>query len=191
MSVDKLRQHTPPGNPLQISDTETTDDIKYWQKYMHLKPLSRVALSSCLLYSYMDDIISSNLSPFFRKMTHFRSLYNSQHIYMRELVLKVIDSPSYSSVIMMSNTFIFPSYFATPFTTDIPGSRYDTKGRQLGFVETEVQRLERMALVNASKLRSSSPRSQPSSPVSLCLFFTFIYIYTRTHSGYHSRKWSW
>lgn len=74
----------------------------------------------------------------------------------------------------MSNAFIFPSYFGTPLTTDIPGSRYDSKGRQLSFVETEVQRLERMALVNASKSRSSSPaqsRKQPSSAVSpLCVY---------------------
>lgn len=74
----------------------------------------------------------------------------------------------------MSNPSIFPSYFGTPLTTDIPSSRYDSKGRQLSFVETEVQRLERMALVNASKSRSSSPaqsRKQPSSPVSpLCVY---------------------
>lgn len=69
---------------------------------------------------------------------------------------------------MVSNTFIFPSYFGTPFATDIPCSKYDSKGRQLSFVETEVQRLERMALVNA-KLRRSSPKApnrQPSFPVS-------------------------
>ncbi|KAF8797608.1 hypothetical protein BYT27DRAFT_7265614 [Phlegmacium glaucopus] len=60
----------------------------------------------------------------------------------------------------MSNTFILPSYFGTPFITDIPSSRYDSTGRQLSFVETEVQRLERMALVRASK-RRSQPGSGP------------------------------
>lgn len=71
---------------------------------------------------------------------------------------------------MVSNTFSFPSYFGTPFATDIPCSKYDSKGRQLSFVETEVQRLERMALVNAFKSRRSwlKARSrQPSFPVSL------------------------
>lgn len=63
----------------------------------------------------------------------------------------------------MSSAFILPSYFGTPVTTQIPGSKYDSKGRQLSFVETEVQRLERMALINASKSRSSSPSQSRQS----------------------------
>lgn len=67
-------------------------------------------------------------------------------------------SPFHLKLSMVSNTFTLPSYFGTPFATDIPCSKYDSKGRQLSFVETEVQRLERMALVNA-KLRRSSPKT--------------------------------
>jgi hypothetical protein len=90
---------------------------------------------------------------------------------------------TFLKVIMVSNAFIFPSYFDTPFATDIPCSKYDSKGRQLSFVETEVQRLERMALVN-SKLRRSSPKArsrQPSflNPVSPC---SHLYIHRLTYS---------
>lgn len=80
---------------------------------------------------------------------------------------------------MVSNTFILPSYFGTPFATDIPCSKYDSKGRQLSFVETEVQRLERMALVNASKSRRSCPKAQSSQPVSP---WSLLYKCTRTYS---------
>ena len=79
---------------------------------------------------------------------------------------------------MVSNTFIFPSYFGTPFATDIPCSKYDSKGRQLSFVETEVQRLERMALVNAKLRRTQN--SQPSFPVSLR---SHLYIHRLTFSS--------
>ncbi|PPQ66148.1 hypothetical protein CVT26_010871 [Gymnopilus dilepis] len=71
----------------------------------------------------------------------------------------------------MSDSIFVPSYFGAPFITTIPESRYDAKGRQLGFVETDVQRLERLAFLNASKSRSASPspnhspRSGASSPL--------------------------
>ena len=81
---------------------------------------------------------------------------------------------------MVSNTFIFPSYFGTPFATDIPCSKYDSKGRQLSFVETEVQRLERMALVNASKSRRSWPKVRSRQPVSLC---SHLYMHRLTFSS--------
>jgi len=63
----------------------------------------------------------------------------------------------------MSNTLLFPSHFGAPFLTTIPDVRYDSKGRQLGFIESEVQRLERLAFVNASKSRSNSPSQSPRS----------------------------
>ena len=64
-----------------------------------------------------------------------------------------------------------PSHFTFPFVTTIQSSRFDSRGRQLGFVESEVQRLERLAFANASKSQSASPTgsltpSSSSSPVS-------------------------
>jgi len=65
----------------------------------------------------------------------------------------------------MSTSFL-PSHFGAPFLTTISTMRYDSKGRQLGYEETEVQRLERLAFINASKrLRTTDPAAQsPSSP---------------------------
>ncbi|PPR01673.1 hypothetical protein CVT24_001502 [Panaeolus cyanescens] len=56
-----------------------------------------------------------------------------------------------------------PSHFGTPFVTTIPSPRFDSKGRQLGFVESDVQRLERLAFLNGSKSRTASPATSPSS----------------------------
>ncbi|KAF8901026.1 hypothetical protein CPB84DRAFT_1962187 [Gymnopilus junonius] len=70
----------------------------------------------------------------------------------------------------MSDNIFVPSYFGAPFITTIPETRYDARGRQLSFVESDVQRLERLAFMNASKSRSTSPspncspRSGASSP---------------------------
>lgn len=90
---------------------------------------------------------------------------------------------------MMSNAFILPSYFGTPIPTEIAASRYDSKGRQLSFVETEVQRLERMALVNASKARNSSPNERIHSPSPVSPFLD-VYIYTcLQYIRSHSREW--
>ncbi|KAF8154103.1 hypothetical protein B0H34DRAFT_720335 [Crassisporium funariophilum] len=58
---------------------------------------------------------------------------------------------------MSTSDLLLPSHFGIPFPTTISTIRYDSKGRQLGFIETEVQRLERLALINTSKSRSSSP----------------------------------
>ncbi|KAF5314258.1 hypothetical protein D9619_011806 [Psilocybe cf. subviscida] len=65
----------------------------------------------------------------------------------------------------MSSTFLLPSHFGSSFITTIPVTRYDSKGRQMSFPESEVQRLERQAFINASRSRSSSPSlSPPGSP---------------------------
>ncbi|KAF9054230.1 hypothetical protein BJ165DRAFT_1522774 [Panaeolus papilionaceus] len=56
-----------------------------------------------------------------------------------------------------------PSHFGTPFVTTIPSPRFDSKGRQLSFVESDVQRLERLAFLNGSQPRSASPASSSSS----------------------------
>ncbi|KDR78377.1 hypothetical protein GALMADRAFT_245532 [Galerina marginata CBS 339.88] len=66
----------------------------------------------------------------------------------------------------MSNTLFLPSHFGASFLTTIPETRYDAKGRQLGFIESEVQRLERLAFLNASKSRSNSPNHSPRSGAS-------------------------
>jgi len=76
----------------------------------------------------------------------------------------------------MSTSFL-PSYFGAPFLTTISTTRYDSKGRQLGYEETEVQRLERLAFINASKSRNNSAAQSPtssgtSSPVSFLIQFT-------------------
>ncbi|KAH9476987.1 hypothetical protein JR316_0010903 [Psilocybe cubensis] len=63
----------------------------------------------------------------------------------------------------MSSNILLPSHFGAPFVTALPEVRYDSKGRQLGFVESDVQRLERIAFINASKSRSSSPTQSPRS----------------------------
>lgn len=63
----------------------------------------------------------------------------------------------------MSNPFSLPSYFTSPFVTTIPGSRYDSRGRQLNFEESNVQRRERLAFLNASKSAGTSPIQSPSS----------------------------
>jgi len=63
----------------------------------------------------------------------------------------------------MSNSIFIPSHFASPFITTIPNMQYDSKGRLLGFKESEVQRLERLAFVNATKSRSGSPTESPTS----------------------------
>jgi hypothetical protein len=70
------------------------------------------------------------------------------------------------------STLFLPSHFGAPFQTTISTTRYDSKGRQLGYDETEVQRLERLAFINASKWRTNSAAQSPSSsgtssPVSL------------------------
>jgi len=75
----------------------------------------------------------------------------------------------------MSTSFL-PSHFGAPFLTTISATRYDSKGRQLGYDETEVQRLERLAFINASKSRTNSAAQSPnssgtSSPVSLPIQF--------------------
>ncbi|KAF4611648.1 hypothetical protein D9613_003826 [Agrocybe pediades] len=60
-----------------------------------------------------------------------------------------------------------PSHFGVPFVTTLPDAKFDGKGRMMAFVESDVQRLERLAFINASKSRSSSPvqsRSGASSP---------------------------
>jgi hypothetical protein len=57
----------------------------------------------------------------------------------------------------MANSPVLPSHFTYPFITTIQGSRYDTRGRQMHFIESEVQRLERLAFAKASKSCSSSP----------------------------------
>lgn len=64
----------------------------------------------------------------------------------------------------MSSSFLLPSHFGSPFLTTLPATRYDAKGRQLNFTESEVQRLERLAFVNASKSRSNSPVQGLISP---------------------------
>jgi len=75
----------------------------------------------------------------------------------------------------MLDNILVPSYFGSPFLTTIPETRYDAKGRQMSFIESEVQRLERMAFVNVSKSRNStpspnhSPRSGASSPLDMKL----------------------
>ncbi|EAU87602.1 hypothetical protein CC1G_09699 [Coprinopsis cinerea okayama7 len=62
------------------------------------------------------------------------------------------------------------SFLSTPVITYIPGSRYDERGRQLQFVESDVQRQQRLALL---KGRNSplfdSPCSSPSSTLSRSL----------------------
>jgi hypothetical protein len=63
----------------------------------------------------------------------------------------------------MSNPFSLPSYLTSPFVTTIPGSRYDSRGRQLNFEESNVQRRERLAFANASKSAGTSPIQSPSS----------------------------
>jgi hypothetical protein len=63
----------------------------------------------------------------------------------------------------MANFPTVPSHFTFPFVTTIQSSRYDARGRQMGFVETEVQRLERLAFANASKSRSGSPTDSLTS----------------------------
>jgi hypothetical protein len=76
----------------------------------------------------------------------------------------------------MTNTPMVPSHFTFPFATTIQSSRYDSRGRQMGFIESEVQRLERLAFANASKSRTSSPTeshssSSTGSPVSPPIFY--------------------
>lgn len=66
----------------------------------------------------------------------------------------------------MSSTFLLPTHFGAPFITTIPEVRYDSKGRQMSFVESDVQRLERLAFVNASRSRSNSPTQSPRSGAS-------------------------
>jgi hypothetical protein len=73
-------------------------------------------------------------------------------------------------------TSFLPSHYGAPFLTTISAIRYDSKGRQLGYDETEVQRLERLAFINASKSRTNSAAQSPnssgtSSPVSLPIQF--------------------
>ncbi|PPQ77887.1 hypothetical protein CVT25_015374 [Psilocybe cyanescens] len=63
----------------------------------------------------------------------------------------------------MSTNVLLPSHFGAPFITAIPEIRYDNKGRQMGFIESDVQRLERLAFVSASKSRSNSPTQSPRS----------------------------
>ncbi|KAF8966932.1 hypothetical protein BDZ97DRAFT_1805981 [Flammula alnicola] len=75
----------------------------------------------------------------------------------------------------MSSSFLVPSHFGVPFLTTISDTKYDSRGRQMSFAETEVQRIERMAFVTASKSRSNSPTLSPissgaSSPVPVRLF---------------------
>ncbi|KAF9480282.1 hypothetical protein BDN70DRAFT_877784 [Pholiota conissans] len=71
---------------------------------------------------------------------------------------------------MSTTSFLLPSHFDSPFLTTISDIKYDSKGRQMSYTETEVQRLERVAFINASKSRSSSPvdslNSANSSPTS-------------------------
>ena len=102
-------------------------------------------------------------------MTHFRKkpaspgLYNYQrskttpHRYPTTALIPELEST-------MSSSFILPSHFGSPFLTTLPATRYDAKGRQLNFTESEVQRLERLAFVNASKSRSNSPVQGLLSP---------------------------
>jgi hypothetical protein len=148
----------------------------------------------------MLQIINPSFYGITRRYLAFRALYGCQ-LRRSHTILPMDSDDSYliaykvqsiptmskpipvllSKVIMVSNTFTLPSYFGTPFATDIPCSKYDSKGRQLSFVETEVQRLERMALVNA-KLRRSSPKPrsiQPSFTVSPC---SHLYIHGLTYS---------
>lgn len=95
---------------------------------------------------------------------------------------------------MSSTSFLLPSHFGSPFLTTIANIQYDAKGRQMSYKETEVQRLERIAFINASKSRSSSPvdslnsaNSSPTSPVSYlsCLryFALLIVIYSAGNSS--------
>ncbi|KAF9526008.1 hypothetical protein CPB83DRAFT_896474 [Crepidotus variabilis] len=61
----------------------------------------------------------------------------------------------------MSNS-VLPSNFASPFITTISSVRYDSRGRQMQFTESNVQRLERQAFVSANS-NSGSPSSSPTS----------------------------
>jgi len=62
---------------------------------------------------------------------------------------------------MTTSLTFLPSNFGAPVqTTNV---RYDTKGRQLSYAETEVQRLERLAFISAPRSRSGLPPQSASS----------------------------
>ncbi|KJA13842.1 hypothetical protein HYPSUDRAFT_151089 [Hypholoma sublateritium FD-334 SS-4] len=83
----------------------------------------------------------------------------------------------------MSSSFLLPSHFGSPFITTLPTTRYDAKGRQLNFTESEVQRLERLAFVNASKSRSNSPVQGLVSPSASPVPSSASVIYTTPRSN--------
>ncbi|TFK37712.1 hypothetical protein BDQ12DRAFT_685148 [Crucibulum laeve] len=61
-----------------------------------------------------------------------------------------------------------PSSYGASIITYIPSTRYDAKGRQLQYAETETQRRERLAFLQQRKIRKSqSPTWSPLDPLDI------------------------
>jgi hypothetical protein len=115
------------------------------------------------LLSLLYSLASSDFFHLWK--LHIRGTHSSSYITLSKRILLLRPSS------IMANSPVLPSHFTYPFITTIQGSRYDTRGRQMHFIESEVQRLERLAFAKASKSCSSSPTgsftsSSSGSPVS-------------------------